>query len=243
MKTNIIFSLIVSLLVIPVVLGFTSLTEMRDSQGYVTNDDSKAFYYKYDLSVPLNKGWNVISTFSTSAQILPSSEITADNIKAIYYYAPKQKQYVDWLSVMQGKSEVPTWWDSQDGNIANGGAMWVYSNKEGTLKYGADSYKQRRILVNGWNFIAVTPEMGKTDGTMHTFPVTFEQSGCSVKKVYAFDSAKQTWGIVPDFATGTNALGDEEMGRGILMKIDTNNEYCVWIPDEQDVTGPLTLPQ
>lgn len=133
--------------------------------------------------------------------------------------------------------------DAADANIANGGAMWVYSNKGGTLKYWADSYKQRRILANGWNFVAIKPEMGKTDGTMHTFPVTFEQSGCSVKKVYAFDSAKQTWGIVPDFATGANALGDEYMGLGLIITVDTNNEYCVWVPGEQEVSGPPTLPK
>ncbi len=243
MEKNTIVILILSLLIFPLALGFTSLTEMRDSQGYVTNDVSKAFYYKYDLSVSINKGWNVISTFSSPDQILSSSEITANNIKAIYYYAPLQKQYVDWFAILQGNKEMPAWWDTVDANIANGGAMWVYSNKEGTLKYWADSYKQRRILTNGWNFVAITPEMGKTDGTMHTFPVTFEQSGCSVKKVYSFDSVKQAWGIVPDFTTGANALGDEYMGLGLIMKIDTNNEYCVWIPDEQGISEPPKLPK
>ena|SRR3989338_6088338 len=235
--------LIVSLLVVPIVFGYTNLKEMRDGQGYVTNDDSDAFYYKYDLSVELNEGWNLVSTFSGPKQILPTSEIKDNNIKAVYYYSPLQNQYVDWLSVMQGKSEIPSWWDSQDANIANGGSMWVYSNKDGVLKYWADDFKQRRILVNGWNFIAVTPEMAEVQSPgMYTFPVTFEQSGCSVSKVYTFDSKKQSWEKVEDFETGGNAIGKEFMGVGLVMKISTNNELCVWTPGEQDVSGPPSLP-
>ena len=77
---------------------------------------------------------------------------------------------------------------------------------------------------------------------MYTFPVTFEQSGCSVSKVYAFDSKTQSWGKVEQFETGGNAIGDEDMGMGLVIKINTNNEYCVWTPGEQDVSGLPSLP-
>jgi len=228
---------------IPATLGYTTLKEMRDGQGYVTSDDNDAFYYEYDLSVELKEGWNLVSTFGGADQILSSSEIKEENIKGVYYYAPIKKQYVNWLSVMQGKTQIPAWWDSQDANIANGGSMWVYSNKEGTLKYWADAYKQRRILVKGWNFVGLTEEMGQVQSEeMYTFPVSFEQSGCSISKVYMFDTKKNSWEKVPQFETGANAIGEEYMGIGLAIKIETNNDLCVWTPKEEGVSGVPTLP-
>ena len=239
---KLIYFFIISLLAFSV-LGYTDLKEMRDGQGYVTTDNSDAFYYEYDLRVSVNEGWNLVSTFVGPDQILPSSEISADDIKAVHYYAPLQKQYVDWLSVMKGKTQIPTWWDSQDANIANGGSMWVYSKKDGVLKYKADAYKQRRILTNGWNFVAVTPEIGEVQSPgMYTFPVTFEQTDCTVSKVYAFEADSQSWVKVQHFETGGNAIGDEFMGMGLAMKISTNNDLCVWAPGGEDVSSPPSLP-
>lgn len=243
MRKLILLTSIVCLLMASIVLADVTLKQMSDEQGYVTTDDSEAFYYKYDLSVEVDKGWNVISTFNGPAQILPGSEISASNIKSVYYYSPLQKEYVNWLSIMGGDSELPIWWDSNDANIANGGSTWVYSNKKGTLKYWADDYKQRRILVNGWNFIALTPEMAKQQSNgLYTFPVNFEESGCKVRKVFLFESNKQSWTVVPEFANGGNAIGPEYMGLGLLMKIETNNEQCVWTPQGETVTAPPSLP-
>ena len=242
MRKGIIF-LLVFLVVISGVLAQTTLKEMRNGQGYETNDDNDAFYYKYDLSVELKEGWNLVSTFTGTDQILTTSEVKKENIKSIYYYAPLQKEYVNWLSITEGKTQIPTWWDTQDADIANGGSMWVYSNKEGTLKYWADAYEQRRILVNGWNFVGLTEEIGQIQSEgMYTFPVNFEESGCSISKVYMFDTKKNSWENVPQFETGANAIGEEYMGIGLAIKIQTNNELCIWNPTKENGLEIPTLP-
>ncbi len=47
----------------------------------------------YKVELELNKGWNIIAGTLPEDGILSDSEIQASDIKAMWYYSPKTKEY------------------------------------------------------------------------------------------------------------------------------------------------------
>lgn len=224
----------------------------------VLNSDLRDDVYK--LSIPVYKGWNLIPSLSvdswkgkdgkevvTSRQILPESEITTENIKAIFYYSPSQRKYFTQYKDVQAADEAAAQdlaalgVDHNDNrstkwyNYRQTSAVWLYSNKSGILSYeisGNDtSGDTKRIMNNrklhaGWNFIVVTPEMsGKS----------FEdvKGSCNLEKMYAFNAEQQNW---------INLSADQikdAVAVGLIVKV---SEHCQLGAQQTVISPPPELP-
>src|SRR3989344_4860674 len=114
------------------------------------------------VAIPLSKGWNLVSGF-TSIENIYGADIQGSNIKAIYAYIAPAQQYIR----MYPKPEVDklrslTSTYNFDDDIIAASALWVYSDKDGTLGYNFDISPppfENIPIYKGWNFAPITPEM------------------------------------------------------------------------------------
>ncbi|TSC55044.1 MAG: hypothetical protein LiPW30_510 [Parcubacteria group bacterium LiPW_30] len=156
-----------------------------------------AFNMNYDLS-GYDRGSVPKSEYKARGPISFDSEIQKENIQALFYYSANQNKYLNfWPNVNEawdgiGKDVYALGIDpnnEQDTKIHNyllTSGMWLYSNKDGILKYEmfAGQMKElmnKRKLLKGWNFVVVTPDMGTK---------TFEEivGTCKIEKSYYYDS-------------------------------------------------------
>ncbi|MBD3247412.1 hypothetical protein GF378_02220, partial [Candidatus Pacearchaeota archaeon] len=117
--------------------------------AYMTESD----YGPYDVEIKLQEGWNIVAGTILEDGISANSEIQLNDIEVMWYYSPLQKKYIrtypdaDWEGINQ---------DDEDFALTN--AMWIYSNKAGTIKY--DTFEDYpplnlRQLYSGWNFVTI----------------------------------------------------------------------------------------
>ena len=157
MNNKIILTVAILLLV-----GVVGLVTALD--GIMTGGNDKP----YNVEVSIEKGWNIIAGILPNEAIASDSEIKASNIKAVWYYSPKLKNY------LRVHPNVDDLFSQVDDDVALTSAMWVYSDKAGRLKYSTlEDYMplSMRELSMGYNFVTMTPDMysGVLDGAGYDY--------------------------------------------------------------------------
>lgn len=136
-----------------------------------------------ELTAHLDKGWNLVAGFN-SIETISNGDITQSNIKAVYgFYSPAQvyvriypQPEIDKKNSLEATYAV-------DGDIISYSAVWVYSDKIGTLNYMPDFEVslERLSLYKGWNFVPITSEMiGKT--------LSEVKGNCELMKAYGYST-------------------------------------------------------
>lgn len=154
----------------------------------------------YNVEVSVVKGWNIIAGIMPNEAITSDSEIQASDIKAVWYYAPNLRRYVQIHPEVDMSANI-------DDDVALTSAMWVYSNKDGILKYSTlEDYMplSMRQLSAGWNFVTITPEM--VNGKFEDI-----KGNCNVEKVYAYD--------INQFVDFSDELLNNGEGIGLIVKV------------------------
>ena len=186
---------------------------------------------KYEVTIhDFREGWNLVPGIIPNDALLEDSEVKLNNIKAVWYYSPIQKKYLqvhpntDWTNLQK---------DDDDFVLTN--AMWIYSDISGTLKYNSlEDYPslEKRQLYEGWNFVAVTPDMSDPK-----FGDIF--SSCKVLKIASWDNEMQGWGVIP-FSTFEN----EKIGaNGIGLAIKVSEDCKLGSSQTNEGVNPPSLPQ
>lgn len=180
----------------------------------------------YLVEVDVVKGWNIIAGILPNEAITADSQIKVSDIKAVWYYAPNLKKYVQIHPNLDMSAQI-------DDDVALTSSMWVYSNKVGRLKYSTlEDYMplSMRTLSSGYNFFTITPDI---EG------LTFEdiEGGCNIEKIFGWDSSVQNWVVFPldeDFHKDT-------MGFGLIVKVSSD---CTLnkLSDSNVVSPPPIIP-
>lgn len=230
MKREIIF--VFSFLLVVGMVGFV-IGEMIENSGGA-----------YDVEIYVEEGWNIVAgTIPERNAISLNSEIKLSDIKATWYYSPIQKKY---LQVHPNPDYDNLAKDNDDYVLTN--AMWLYSDKSGSLRYSTlgdylhivkdnsnneiEYNINRRKLYGGWNFIVFTPNMVNKR-------IRDIKGTCDIEKLYAWskgrrwDSASNVDEEILD--TGT----DFNVGNGILFKITSDCDMDI---DRGGTDSPPGLP-
>ena len=214
--------LLMSLMVLVGIVGFVSAKFITTSQDG----------YNHDVEVEVVKGWNLIIASPiigvyegddyADSTITSDSEITRDNVKAVYIYLREKKKYTtmypnaqEYMNYVRDLPDDPSY-----KSYIMFSSVWVYSSKAGTLKYSrvnVPKYNQV-ALKNGWNFLTITPEMaGKSLNDI--------KGSCNIEKVYLWDAQNQQWGTIFNLLDDKNILQKEgNDGEGFIIKV---SDYCV----------------
>jgi hypothetical protein len=185
--------------------------------------DMRADPDSYIVSIELIKGWNIIAGTLPEEGIFPDSEIQSSDIKAMWYYSPIQKKYY------QIHPEVDMSITDDDDYVLTT-AMWIYSEKKGTLKYSTlEDYPslENRQLYAGYNFFTITPNMtidinsvGPEEEEKYT--LNYLNGTCNIQSAYGWDNHEISGGgnwdkIEMDFPFSLNL-----QGVGILIKVSSD---------------------
>jgi len=188
----------------------------------------------YEVSIGLSKGWNIVAGTALEQGISSDSEIKLSDIKAMWYYSPVLKKYyqiypnneLDDLSVEEGRQ--------LDEDVILTSAMWIYTDKAGTLKYDTlEDYPllENRQLFGGYNFMTITPDM---DGNS----INEIKGECNIIESYGFDTSSQKWVSLSQ----NNKLDTNSAGMGVLLKISNDCTLRVVEPSANPPGLPTNNP-
>lgn len=199
----------------------------------------------YMIQLELVEGWNIIAGTMPVDGILSDSEIQASDIGVVWYYSPKQKKY---LQVYPNMDLDELRLDDDDFVFTS--AMWVYSNKNGTIRYSTlEDYPSlgNRELYAGYNFVTMTPDMfkGVLDEAGYEdeyFSWGLIEGTCNIEKVYVWMYPHQEWDDFSSFKT-SKIPGydfDDFLGNGMLVKV--TNDCKLGEIQEEILSAPPVLP-
>jgi hypothetical protein len=186
---------------------------------------------KYDVEIHVEKGWNIVSGLYDVREIKESSEVQKSDVKAIWYYSPLKSKYLNMHPNMNDDefAEDISYFMGDDPVMTS--AMWLYSEKSGTLEYSTIRYDKldKRKLASGWNFVSLTPEMSN-DFT----------GSCNIEKSYFWDIGNNKWLTFPvSNPTEFTWDGDNVFGYGLIIKV---TEGCILGSSNEGGTTPPILP-
>ncbi|MDP4039488.1 MAG: hypothetical protein Q8P57_02825 [Candidatus Pacearchaeota archaeon] len=147
-------------------------TSVEEGETIYTNTDD------------LDKGWNIIPGTFLPNGIESDSEIQIEDISAMWYYHPLNKEYIR----IYPSPEIDKLQQADDDLVLTS-AMWIYSKKAGTFKYSTiEKYPplEQRGLYSGWNFISITPDM-------IDIPYKDIVGVCVIQKQYIFQEGEWFW--------------------------------------------------
>ena len=182
----------------------------------------------YEVAIGVEQGWNLVAGTVPNDGILSDSTIKLSNIKAVWYYSPLQKKYIqvhpntDWENINK---------DDEDFVLSN--AMWLYSDKSGLLKYSTleDYPSDERQLYAGWNFVSITPDF--TESGKYPDVTLEELSGnCNIEKAYYFTNGNWVEFNMPEMDSSLS-------GRGLVIKVTQN---CKMEYTNGGISPPPPLP-
>jgi len=206
------------------------------SAGTMTGGNDSPYLVEIDVV----KGWNIVAGIMPNEAITTDSQIRASDIKAVWYYAPNLKKYVQIHPNVDMSAQI-------DDDVALTSAMWVYSDKAGRLKYSTlEDYMplSNRKLSSGYNFVTITPDMtidinnaGPEEELKYTLNAM--KGDCNIEKVYGWNnqeiSGDRNWDAInTDFTFTPNLIG-----RGILIKVSNN---CKFSKSAEETNQPPQLP-
>jgi len=196
------------------VLVFSSFASAMMTE-YDKGKDNELEYVGYDVEVSLNKGWNLLASgliFEKGLNgILESSEIKAQNVKAVYVYSNKINEFISNYPVYDERLYSPTEYFYGDELDMIGMGNWIYVDKAGTLKYKTKAIKKINSinLFRGWNFLSITPEY-------NGFSLDEIKGDCEIESAYSFDVTAQKW---TSFLLSQQTFSEYDEGRSILIKV------------------------
>lgn len=206
---------------------------------FVTANSQQGLQDKITFEVSLEQGWNLVASggFAHGPGIASDSQIQASDLEAIFYYSPLQEKYIQifpYLTTEAGQQQYSTLQNEEEkleGNFQmESRAYWVYSNKEGTLKFTTDDvlpFNQRQLRA-GWNFVAITSEM--LDKSLGSF-----KGNCDIQKFAYYDSSYKKWEtstpetLADKMPAGANIgwydivmFEQYQLGEGVLFKVSSD---------------------
>ena len=186
-------------------VGFVCATGIKIAQG------------EYQMNVKIHEGWNIIEGFHPNF-LLPDSEITSGDITAVFMYAPDLNKYIEVYPTNKisesGINQNDEYYDDEAGAYS----YWVYSKKDGNLKYQPHIIEPNNIAMKtGWNFLGINPEMkGKSLNEL--------KGTCTYEKVNYFEASQQAWS--PNYALNSRdkdeKMTDDALGLGVLIKVPSD---------------------
>ncbi len=211
------------------------MTLVSALDGVMTGGNNKP----YTVEVSVEKGWNIIAGTMPNEAITPDSEIKVFNIKAVWYYAPDLKKYIQIHPNFDMSVQL-------DDDVVLTSAMWVYSDKAGRLKYSTlEDYAplDSRQLIAGYNFVTITPDMyhGTLDGASYDseyFIWNKIKGNCNLESIHAWNPETQEWTSVDadmNFGEEINDL----IGMGMVVKVSNN---CKLNKPAEEINQPPELP-
>jgi hypothetical protein len=204
--------------------------------GIMTGGNDKP----YNVEVSVVKGWNIIAGIMPNEAITADSEIKASNLKAVWYYAPNLKKYI------QVYPETSDLFSQVDDDVALTSAMWVYSDKAGRLKYSTlEDYMplDLRELSSGYNFVTIIPDMysGTLDGAGYDYEYFIWnkiKGDCNLQSINAWNPETQGWTSVDANINFGEEINDF-IGMGMVVKVSNN---CKLSKPVDGVNQPPQLP-
>lgn len=180
----------------------------------------------YQLTVPVERGWNLLMGFAGPEQIAQDSPLTSEDIKAIYALLP-------------GNNYARLFPDPEPQQIEPYTAQWVLIKKAGNIRYtvsGVPTLETGFGLNKGWNFVGLSPEF------MDEFlGVAAYQGTCDIDRSYIYNYVQQRWDLFHLSTkldhTGTE-VGSIPVGTGIVVRVV---EDCI-LGEEALGTAPPNLP-
>ena len=208
------------------------------SAGMISKPDGN-----YEVTINLREGWNIVAGTMPEEGITSDSEIQISDIKAMWYYSPKSNEYMR----VYPNPELSKLRQADD-DVVLTSAMWIYSEKDGTIKYDTlEDYPplENRELYEGYNFLTITD--GMTIDINSASPEEEEQytlnnlkGDCNFEKVYHFEQSIQEWSqnlINDDFMN--EELDTTVVGLGIVVKVSSD---CNLGSSSSSGTSPPGLP-
>ena len=191
----------------------------------------------YRVSIPVNKGWNLLPADSFSLwEPLPESQAMFMNMKAMFMYLPIQNKY---LNALGGLNEADNADAMQNQDFLLTSAIWYYFDAKGDIFFRfpknlpSTSFK----LEQGWNLFAVPPQFDSDSG--------FGNLGfgnCDVLKAFMFDTENNKWFefTSPDMPLKDKIVseGEDFAGLSFAIKVASNCE----LGPVEDITIP-SVPQ
>jgi hypothetical protein len=189
-------------------------------------------YNSYDVGFFLQPGWNLILN-PIAGTIAENSEIQLSDLKYTYWYSALDKKYLqifpndaNFISYMTSKRA------GEGTDLFNSykfSSVWVYVEKQGTLRYRVGDSKGATItnnfkLYSGWNFVYRSPDFDEED-TLNTLKGT-----CNIEKAYLWNNnllgKEGTWQPL-DLNEWLQRmdLPSNDNGKGILIRV---SDSCVF---------------
>ena len=228
------------------ILGVIGLVFLVGLVGFVVGSMNIKEEYttgnSYNVEINVVKGWNLISGFYDVRDIIGGSEIKKENVKAIWYYSPVLRKYLNvHPNIDENEFEDDATFLGGDDPILTS-AKWLYSDKSGVLKYSTIRFDklEKRKLFGGWNFVAITPEMVAelgTEGMLYSMEVM--KGTCNIEKLYGWETSgpnPQNWvelNLLKEYFEGFD-------GYGIVVKV--SNDCNLGRLVDSDITPPPNLP-
>jgi len=250
MKQKIFLTICLMLLVGFVV--FVSAVDVPSLPGETSVDTTGT-----SVNIQLQKGWNLVASgsFAHGPGITSDSQIQNSNIKAIFYYSPSQKKYlqiVPYPNTEKEKEEYNYIFEKEDAIEENyqieSRATWVFSDKEGTLKFETDYVlpsSQRQLRI-GWNFVGMTSDViagyydSNYDGSYKGKWFSWDsiKGDCQYEKIFGWFPTDQDW-----FEMRLDEKLQESdikpfLGLGFVIKV---SDDCK-LGTSESTTGPPQIP-
>ena len=121
----------------------------------IQGDEDKIVY-----TASVFQGWNILNGGLYALNHLTSeSDIKSDDIVAVYYYSPSQKQFIRIHPDLENaKFQNEENFYGSDKSLLFSSAVWAYIKRDGMIQYETDDSHSmtKRSLTSGWNFLSVT---------------------------------------------------------------------------------------
>ena len=173
------------------------------------------------VTMQINPGWNLIGTGTDRDQSLFSEA------KYIFVYIPVLNKYFPLKPESESeKIKAQNELSAKGLNIESidqriRGSYWYYFPTKKTLTVNVYSKKDIR-LFSGWNFRYIEPWMAGNK-------ISDISGTCSVKKMYGFDSERQTWKNIS--LQSNDTLKASEIGAGFLLSVDNECSLGLKTPE------------
>ncbi|GEM_PF-1384700 len=177
---------------------------------------------RYDVSVKVEKGWNLILGAGILSDLnggyFKQGDIQLSNIKSIWIFLPKTQEYAQVFPNIESDK-----FASYDDDELISTPVFVYSNKAGVLNFKSEPVIKldQLPLYAGWNFVGITPEFNG-----RKFEDIF--ANCDVEKAYFYNNkvyeghSEPSWErVFPSTTFSQNGMDERKSieGLGMVVKV------------------------
>lgn len=155
--------------------------------GQIQGDEDNIVY-----TASAFQGWNILNAGSivfNKLALTANSDIKAEDIKAVFYYSPSQKTYIQIYPNFDDTkfTKEERYYGAYSAAEISSASAWVYVERDGMIEYTTDDVisMTKRKLTSGWNFVSVTQKgLGSSLNDL--------KGSCDIQKAYYyFEEYKQ----------------------------------------------------